>query len=381
MAKPQFTCLMTCYNQEHYIYEAIDSLLEQDYENIQLILMDDGSKVFHEDRVKQYIEDHKGANITDVIVSVNPENMGAIRTYNRSLPWVTGKYLHVFDGDDVYYDAHTVTRIVDSFESLPDSEYVLASQMLMCGETFDEWLSWYCDPSLMEAMNKMPVKDQFAKCCENVYYPKGSVVFRTDLFRQEGGYDEEFLVIDDWPTFLRTLRNGHKMWYFDFVTCKHRFGGISSTNKMTPRKARFLRELVLVQDKYVLPYVQDFTLEQQMRIFENYRNCSNGAQEAEGIANARFSSRFFCRFSKKYTWYYLLTVLTKLVGMGARYGMQLMQYFALGAAVFFALSWMPFLPSLALVSGVFAKISGALALAVAWGCLICNVVKRLPLPH
>lgn len=381
MQKPQFTCLMTCYNQEHYIYEALDSLLAQDYENIQLILMDDGSREFHTDEVKKYIETHKRSNLTDVVVSVNPENMGAIKTYNRALPWVTGKYLHVFDGDDVYYDEHTVSRIVESFASLPETEYVVASQMLMCGEKFDEWLSWYCDPSLMEAMNQMTAQQQFMKCSENVYYPKGSLVFRTDLFLQEGGYDEEFLVIDDWPTFLRTLHNGHKIWYFDFVTCKHRFGGISSTQKMTPRKARFLRELVMVQDKYVLPYVNDFPLEQQMRVFDNYRNCSIGAQEAEGIANPRLSGRFFCRYSKAYTRYYWLTVLTKLIEAGAGYGLQLAKYLTWGALAFLAVAFIPQLSLLSHTAGWFAQVTGAAALVVSWGALACKAAKLFPLPH
>lgn len=381
MAKPQFTCLMTCYEQEQYIYEALDSLLAQDYENIQLILVDDGSKVFHEGSVRQYIEEHKGSNITSVIVEVNSENMGAIRTYNKALPWVTGKYVHIFDGDDVYYDASTVRKIVNNFESLSDTECILASQMLMCSERCEEPLSLYCDVSLMEQMNAMTAQEQFEKCCESVYYPKGSVVFRTSLFQKEGGYDESFLVIDDWPTFLRMTHRGYKIWYFDFVTCRHRFGGISTNTKMSPRKVRYLCELVKVQEKYVLPYMNEFSLRNQLKIFGNYKNCIFNEHAAMGINDFHINARFFCKYSKAYSRYYCLTLITRLIELMAHYGLHVTKTFVLGTIAFLAFSWLSPISALSMIAAIFAKGTAIMALVASWCTVGCRLLKFLPLPH
>ena len=53
------TIILTNYNNEEYIYKAIDSILEQDYGNIELIITDDCSKKFDKDKINNYIDKNK----------------------------------------------------------------------------------------------------------------------------------------------------------------------------------------------------------------------------------------------------------------------------------------------------------------------------------
>lgn len=381
MGKPQFTCLMTCYEQEHYIYEALDSLFAQDYENIQLILVDDGSKVFHEDRVKEYIYTHKGPNITDVMVEVNPQNLGIVKTYNRAIPWVSGKYLNLFDGDDIYHNSHVISRFVEYFEALPETSYVLCAQMLMCGKTFDEKLYLYCNCAFMEDMNRMSAHEQFIQCCTADYYPKSSLVVRTELYRKESLYDESLFVIDDWTMVVRTLQKGYQFQYRDFIACDHRFGGVSSGSLITPRKLRFLQEHLLVLDKYVLPYVKKFSFAEQMRIFRFYQDSFMISAKTAGNENARLSNRFFCKYSIKYTFFYCMTVLSKLIRIGAHFGMHLAKMLSFGALVFFLFSLLVPFHTFAVLAGGLAKISAITVLSIIWLTILCKILRLFPLPH
>ena len=53
--KTQYTVILTNYNGEEYIYNALDSIFIQDYPNIQLIITDDSSTNFDQSSLEKYI--------------------------------------------------------------------------------------------------------------------------------------------------------------------------------------------------------------------------------------------------------------------------------------------------------------------------------------
>jgi len=90
----KISVIIPVYNHEKYVKEAIESVLNQTHENIELIVIDDGSK------------DHSfeiACSIADTRVTVlNQENQGAHATINRGLNLATGEYLSILNSDDAY---------------------------------------------------------------------------------------------------------------------------------------------------------------------------------------------------------------------------------------------------------------------------------------
>ena len=91
---PLVSVLMPAYNSELYIAEAIQSILNQTYQNIELIIFDDGSS----DKTRQVIE---GFTDRRIIKILSDQNYGVVRARNEMIDRASGKYIALMDADDI----------------------------------------------------------------------------------------------------------------------------------------------------------------------------------------------------------------------------------------------------------------------------------------
>jgi len=92
--RPLVSVLMPAYNSELYIAEAIQSILNQTYQNIELIIFDDGSS----DKTRQVIQGFTDPRIIKVL---SDQNYGVVRARNEMIDRTTGKYIALMDADDI----------------------------------------------------------------------------------------------------------------------------------------------------------------------------------------------------------------------------------------------------------------------------------------
>ena len=92
--RPLVSVLMPAYNSELYIAEAIQSILNQTYQNIELIIFDDGSS----DKTRQVIQVFTDPRIIKVL---SDQNYGVVRARNEMIDRTTGKYIALMDADDI----------------------------------------------------------------------------------------------------------------------------------------------------------------------------------------------------------------------------------------------------------------------------------------
>ena len=91
---PLISLVVPVYNCEKYVGECIESILIQDYSNIELILVNDGSK----DNSKKIIEDY--AKKDKRIRIINQDNFGVSAARNNGIKTANGKYIGFIDADD-----------------------------------------------------------------------------------------------------------------------------------------------------------------------------------------------------------------------------------------------------------------------------------------
>lgn len=109
---PLVSVLMTAYNREKYIAEAIESVLASTFEDFELIIVDDCSKDRTVEIAKQYETDPR------VRVCLNEKNLGDYPNRNRAAELSRGKYLKYLDSDDMIYP-HGLAIMVEAMELFP----------------------------------------------------------------------------------------------------------------------------------------------------------------------------------------------------------------------------------------------------------------------
>lgn len=80
---------------------AIDSVLNQDYQDFELIIIDDGSKENNRESLMEYIEEHE-----DRICYIRHSNRGQVASINRGVLNSVGTYITILDSDDEYKPNH-----------------------------------------------------------------------------------------------------------------------------------------------------------------------------------------------------------------------------------------------------------------------------------
>ena len=119
--QPLVSILMTAYNREKYIAEAIESVIASTYQNWELIIVDDCSKDKTVEIAKSY--EQKDSRIK---VYVNEKNLGDYPNRNKAASYAKGKYLKYVDADDLIYP-YGLEQLVYYMEQFPQAAYGLCS--------------------------------------------------------------------------------------------------------------------------------------------------------------------------------------------------------------------------------------------------------------
>lgn len=119
--QPLVSVLMTAYNREKYIAEAIESVLVSTYRNFELIIVDDGSK----DKTVDIALSYK-AKDDRVKVYINEKNLGDYPNRNKAANYAIGKYIKYLDSDDIMYP-HCLEVMMYCMEKFPDAGYGLSA--------------------------------------------------------------------------------------------------------------------------------------------------------------------------------------------------------------------------------------------------------------
>lgn len=115
MIKPLVSVLMTVYNREAYIAEAIESVCNSSWQNWELIIVDDCSS----DRSVEIARDYESKD-PRIKVYVNEKNLTDYPNRNQAATFAIGKYIKYLDSDDLIY-FYGLELQVRSLEANPDA--------------------------------------------------------------------------------------------------------------------------------------------------------------------------------------------------------------------------------------------------------------------
>lgn len=107
MNNPKVSIFLISYNQKNYIRDAVNSCLNQDYENIEIAISDDGSTDGTQDILRELYEKNPGK----IKLKLHEKNQGILRNSNYALSMCSGDLIAFLGGDDVLYPTKISTQV------------------------------------------------------------------------------------------------------------------------------------------------------------------------------------------------------------------------------------------------------------------------------
>ncbi len=274
MKNELFTIILLYYKQPKLIYEALDSVLKQDYKNIELIITDDGSAL-NTTKIKKYIDKNNSGNITNLRFVINEKNIGTVKTSNKALRIAKGSYILIFAADDALYSKTVISNFVSNFKN-NSNDFILTAQAIMYNQTLTKSYGKYVNVKKAYHNNYLSAKNQYLAMCDNCIYGAGATAYRKEVFENLNYFNEDYFLVEDWSFWLRATRCGYKIKFINFIALKHRDGGVSKSENQHRKKSmtvcRYYYDLALINVNEILPYLNHFHIIRNINVLKKYNS-------------------------------------------------------------------------------------------------------------
>ena len=243
--KDLVSVVVTNYNNENYIRACLDSILNQSYKNIEIILVNDASKDKSINVINEWIKDNQNKINENFITVIDlPRNVGFSGAVTTGLFACRGEFIAFHDGDDISHE----DRIEKQVKYLKDNNSLNAVG---------------CDYKVFSDDNLEPVyklngivfgvdniKDIYAKGGHCICY--GTLLFRGEVFDKVGGLSRNLNLVEDYEYITKLLPFGidnltHKLYYYRDHDNQRSKGLLNTTNK--PKPVEELKVLIVL-DKF-----------------------------------------------------------------------------------------------------------------------------------
>ncbi|NMA48640.1 MAG: glycosyltransferase [Tissierellia bacterium] len=248
MKKPLVSIIILTYNNFSYFKQCLDSVLNQDYTKIELIISDDFSNNFDEKSIKNYLETNKQSNIINYKIIMNKQNLGTVKNFNNAIENSNGEYIIPLAIDDCFNNNKVVSSIIDKF--LSSNSLILTGYRNVYDENLEKFICKL--PNLKEVgLIQGDINKLYRKLCKGNFISGSCTAYNKKLFNLYGLFDEDYRLLEDIPKILQILRENVRIEFLDIPIIKYRLGGISTSSKVNP----ILRnDFELVIKKEVFPY-------------------------------------------------------------------------------------------------------------------------------
>jgi len=245
--KPKISVMMLTHNRKDWLREAINSILNQTYENFELIIIDNASIDGTHEVIKEFNDDR-------IVYVRNEENLYPYAK-NQVVDLAEGDYIVICDDDDISMPDR-FKKSVEFLDSNPDVGMVFGDTIYIQDEGQNE--------------NRYKTEPTF----KNIFESDGvintpTVMMRKDVIKDVGGYDNNFKIASDYDLYLR-IANNYKITHLDEILAKYRVHDDNMSLK-NPRLTVKYRERALLKWAKVsclcFSYNRVFQLESYIRSF------------------------------------------------------------------------------------------------------------------
>lgn len=224
--------IIPCYNHEKYIERCLSSILNDKYENKEIIIIDDGSKDSSVQVITGFIKNH---DKNKIIKFYKQENCGVVKTLNRLIDIASGKYVALIASDDELRNDGIFNR-VEYLKNHPEKKAVIGNALVIDGN--DNILKKNAAVDLFRAKSKLLNSKKYFN---TELILQWSVVgpcllLEKSVYNEIGNYNENYR-IEDRDFYLRLVEN-NMLGYLDDVVAGYRVHGLNMSLSAATDKVR-----------------------------------------------------------------------------------------------------------------------------------------------
>lgn len=225
--------ITSCYNRAKTIRGAMESVMAQDYPDIEYIIVDGASTDGSVEAIRQCIGEHRAGHVR----FVSEPDHGMYEAINKGIRMATGEVIGLMHSDDFFYDKHVISRVVERMEKTGadflygDGLFVDAEET---GRVVRNWIGG--------RYRVWKVRHGWLPLHPTCY-------IRKCVYDRFGLYDESLKIAADTDFLVRTLMTGQlKVDYLKEYIVRMRMGGLSTDSD---RRAQMWGEDIRVYSRYV----------------------------------------------------------------------------------------------------------------------------------
>lgn len=206
---PLISVVVAVYNGVRTLGQCLDSVLQQTYPNVELIVVDGGST----DGTLELLRDR-----ADLIAFwISEPDRGIYDAWNKGISKAKGDWICFLGADDYFWDSSVLEMTARQLVVLPMKIRVAYGKIMVvdegCSQLYTSGQSW------------SDVGHRFRSL---MCIPHPGTMHRASLFQRHGKFDESFRIAGDYDLLLRELMNGEAYYLDGIVTAGVRHGGVST---------------------------------------------------------------------------------------------------------------------------------------------------------
>jgi glycosyltransferase involved in cell wall biosynthesis len=239
--KTKVTVVTVTYNAEEHLEQTIKSVIEQDYPNIEYIIIDGASTDKTIDIIKRYER--------YITYWISEPDVGIYDAMNKGIDVATGEWINFMNAGDSFCHTNTISKVINDSEVNDD---LISGDISYINNNIKRYLK---APGTINALNGM-------FCFHQTLFTKTSIM-------KQYKFSLEFKIAGDYDFVLKCFMNGFNFKFLDFGIANFIAGGFAELN---PIKGRI--EDMFIQSKYLENLTDIFTLSAYAR-FENLKPNNN----------------------------------------------------------------------------------------------------------
>lgn len=242
--EPLVSVCVPVYNHENYINECLQSIIDQDYKKIELIVIDDGSKDSSVQVIKKIISACESRFVRFEFITRS--NKGLCKTLNEAVQWSRGSFFSALASDDAWYP-EKISSQIKIFSELNENVAAVSAELQQVDG----------QGNIFGYENK-PEHAGLKFDFEDVIFgrsriPAPAAIIRMSALRETGGYNE-MSIIEDLHMWLSLTSKGYEIFLSPQVLAKYRVH-----DENTHKKIRLMHQHTRV-------LIENFSLSNDMKI-------------------------------------------------------------------------------------------------------------------